>query len=68
MPITGKQLRKLRRTKDVTVVAVAARMGLSRQALWALERAAEVNPDRADQYRQAVRDVTEPTPSAEAVA
>jgi hypothetical protein len=33
MPITGRDLRVERRLADVTVVDVAARMGLSRQAL-----------------------------------
>lgn len=61
MPITGRALRIERVTADVTVVAIAARMGLSRQALWALERAAVVKADRAAQYRQALRDVIETT-------
>jgi hypothetical protein len=59
MPITGRDLRVERVTADVTVVAVAARMGLSRQALWALERSAVVKPERAAQYRQALKDVIE---------
>lgn len=65
MPTTGKQLRRLRRSKDVTVVGVAARMGLSRQAVWGIERAAEVSPDRAEQYRRAVADAIEtPNPGS----
>lgn len=59
MPITGRDLRIERVTADVTVVAIAARMGLSRQALWALERSAVVRPERAAQYRKALRDVIE---------
>jgi predicted DNA-binding protein (UPF0251 family) len=48
-----------RLTADVTVVEVAARMGLSRQALWALERSAVVKAERAQQYRAALRAVIE---------
>lgn len=59
MHISGRELRLERLAADVTVVAIAARMGLSRQTLWALERAAEVKSDRARLYRQALRDVTE---------
>lgn len=59
MQITGRELRLERVTNDVTIVAIAARMGLSRQALWAMERAAVVKPERAAQYRQALRDVME---------
>lgn len=58
MPTTGPQLRRLRRSSEVTVVAIAARMKLSRQSLWALERAAVVDSDKAEQYRAAVRDAT----------
>lgn len=59
MQTTGRELRLQRVTNEVTVVAIAARMGLSRQALWALERSAVVKPERAAQYRQALRDVME---------
>lgn len=59
MHTTGRALRIERMTSDVTVTAVAARMGLSRQTLWALERSAVVRPDRAQQYRDALRDVKE---------
>jgi hypothetical protein len=34
-------------------------MGLSRQAIWALERSAVVKTARAEQYRQALRDAIE---------
>ena len=57
MATTGRELRVERLTNDVTLVAIAARMGISRQALWALERAAIVKADRAEQYRQALADV-----------
>ena len=59
MPITGRDLRVERRLADVTVVDVAARMGLSRQALWALERSAVVKAERAVAYREALRAVIE---------
>lgn len=56
MQVTGRELRIERATGDVTVTDLAARMGLSRQALWAIERAAVVKAERADQYRRALRD------------
>lgn len=59
MQISGKELRLERATADITVTALAARMGLSRQSLWVIERSAVVSPVRASQYRQALRDVTE---------
>lgn len=59
MPTTGRDLRVERRLADVTVVDVAARMGLSRQALWALERSAVVKTERAAAYRKALRVVIE---------
>lgn len=59
MQTTGRELRIERVTSDVTLTAIAARMKLSRQALWALERSAVVRPDRAQQYREALRDVKE---------
>jgi transcriptional regulator with XRE-family HTH domain len=64
MPITGRDLRVERRLADVTVVDVAARMGLSRQALWAMERSAVVKPERAAAYREALRAVIETAASA----
>lgn len=67
MPTTGPQLRRLRRKSEITTVALAARMGISRQTLWAIERAAEVDPDRAKQYRAAVDDIV-PSQAPEAVA
>lgn len=62
MPTAGPTLRRERRLADITTVALAARMGLSRQALWALERSAVVSPERVAAYREAVktlRDATE---------
>ena len=55
MPQTSGLDLKLDRVREgLTVIAVAARMGLSRQSVHGLERAAKVSPERAQQYRQAV--------------
>jgi transcriptional regulator with XRE-family HTH domain len=63
MPKTsGLDLKLARVREGLTVVAVAAQMGLSRQSVHGLERAAIVTPERALQYRAAVealRDITE---------
>jgi transcriptional regulator with XRE-family HTH domain len=64
MPTSGRELRLERLTADVTVIAVAARMGLSRQAVWAMERSAVVNPDRAALYRRALGELIEASRSA----
>ncbi len=56
---TGPNLRAERRRAEITTVAIAARMGISRQTLWALERAAIVTGERAAQYRQALADAIE---------
>lgn len=56
MPITGLDLRAERRAADVTVVDIAARMGLSRQAVHALERSAVLTIERVEHYRQSLRD------------
>lgn len=39
---------------EVTATALAGHLGISRQTLWAIENAAEVDPDRAKQYREGV--------------
>jgi hypothetical protein len=57
MPTSGRDLRIERLMAEVTIVALAARMGLSRQALWVIERQATVDPGRAAQYRSALQDV-----------
>jgi transcriptional regulator with XRE-family HTH domain len=59
MQISGKELRVQRTTADITVTALAARMGLSRQSVWVLERSAIVSPQRAEQYCAALRDAIE---------
>jgi hypothetical protein len=51
---------------SVTIVSLAARMGLSRQAVWGLERAAVVDSDRAKRYRDALRDAMETATEATA--
>ena len=58
MPTTGPQLRKYRRACEVSTVEVARRMGISRMTLYVLEKSAVVDQDKADLYRQAVRDAT----------
>lgn len=54
MPTTGPQLRKERLAADVKVTAVAARMGLSRQTVHGIERAAEPEADHVIGFREAV--------------
>lgn len=54
--ISGRELRLERVTADITIVDIAARMGLSRQSVWVFERSAAVDPERARQYREALRD------------
>ncbi len=55
MPTTGRTLRRERRSKDVSTVALAAAMNISRQTLWAIERALVVTPERITEYRSAVK-------------
>lgn len=54
MPIKGMDLRVARTRAGLTMTALAAQMGLSRQTLWADERAATVDPERARKYLEAV--------------
>lgn len=54
MATTGTDLKVERVKANVTIVDLAARMGLSRQTLWGIERAARVAPERVNQYRQAL--------------
>lgn len=56
---TGRELRLERLTQEVSVVSLAARMGLSRQTIWMLERRLEVPADRAAAYRAALDAVKE---------
>jgi len=55
MPTRGPTLRRERRLADVSATAVAKEMHLSRQTLWAIERAVEVTPERVAEYRTAVK-------------
>lgn len=61
---TGRELRTERRLAEITVTDVAARMGLSRQAVSVLEQRAEVSTERAVQYREALREAIEAARSA----
>lgn len=56
MPTTGPDLRSLRRKADIKVVDLAARMGLSRQAVHAWEKSAVITKEQAAQYRLALND------------
>lgn len=51
---TGKSLKMARVRADLTQRQVAKQMGLSRQTLYAIERAATVDPDREAEYRAAL--------------
>ena len=64
MPTSGRELRLERVTADVTVTALAERIGLSRQSVWVIERSATVTTERAAQYRAALRDAIEAARSA----
>lgn len=69
MPTHGMDLKVERVRANVTVTALAARMSLSRQAVWGIERAAAVNAERARQYREALQAIATGTVTAqEAVA
>lgn len=54
MTTSGTDLKVERVRANVTIIDLAARMGLSRQTLWGLERAARVAPERVTQYREAL--------------
>lgn len=56
MPITGPQLRADRRAADITVVDIAARMGLSRQSVHFLEKSATLTVEQVAKYRSALAD------------
>jgi hypothetical protein len=61
MHTTGMDLKVERVRARVTVIALAARMGFSRQTVGDLERAAVVDKDRARAYREALAALTEAT-------
>jgi transcriptional regulator with XRE-family HTH domain len=54
MPTSGTDLKVERVRARVTLVSLAARMGLSRQAVWGMERSAVVTGERAQAYRAAL--------------
>ncbi len=54
MPTAGPTLRIERLRADISVVALAAQLGVSRQTLWSMERAAKVAPERVAAYREAI--------------
>ena len=58
MPTSGPELRRERRAKEITTVAVHTHMGVSRATLYTLERAAEVDPAQAKAYRTALEALT----------
>lgn len=62
--VTGPDLRRERRAADLTVIAVASRMGLSRQSVHNLERAAQPALERVEQYRQALSALRDGTVTA----
>lgn len=50
MPTKGIDLKLARVRADVTITELSAQIGLSRQALWATEKAAAVDGERARTY------------------
>lgn len=64
MPTAGPTLRIERLRANLTATALAAQMGLSRQSLWALERAAKVTPERVTAYREAIKTLSETSEAA----
>ena len=56
----GRELRRFRRDKDVAVVALAERLGVSRQTVhnWEADKV-EVTDDMADRFTSAVRDIAD---------
>lgn len=53
-PTTGRQLRVERTAAGLTVNAVVAEMGISRQTMWATERRPIVDPAMVIRYRAAI--------------
>jgi transcriptional regulator with XRE-family HTH domain len=54
MQTSGTDLKVERVKANVTIQDIAARMGVSRQTVWGIERSAHVSPERASQYRAAL--------------
>lgn len=66
MPIAGRDLRKERRSAEVTTVDLAAQMGISRQTLWVIEQAGAVELDRVNQYLSALKTLRDAKPEGTA--
>jgi transcriptional regulator with XRE-family HTH domain len=64
MPTAGTTLKVERTRAGVTITALAARMGVSRQTLWGIERAGKVSNERTDQYRAALVSLRDDTETA----
>jgi len=56
--VGGAELRRFRRDSEVTVTALAQRLGFSRQTTHNTENAADVDLERAQRFMDAVRDVS----------
>lgn len=67
MQTSGNDLKVERVKANVNLIDLASRMGLSRQTLWGIERAARVAPEREKQYRDALLTFDDVSP-AEATA
>jgi DNA-binding XRE family transcriptional regulator len=61
---TGLDLKLERVRARLTVTAVAAQMGLSRQSVHGIERAADPGPERVRQHRAAVAAMHDATETA----
>ena len=59
--IPGKTLRRERRLEEISVTALAAAMGTTRQTIWVLEKSADAT-ERAAEYRAAL-EVLKASPS-----
>lgn len=68
MPTSGKTLRTERRRYEITATDLAARMGLSRQTVWVIERSGVVDPTRVEQYRGALASLRDATETAQGEA
>ena len=55
MPTSGPTLRRERRAAEITTVALAAQMRITRQTLWTLEKSAAPSPEYVAAHREAVK-------------
>lgn len=65
MPISGTDLKVERIKAKVKMIDLAARMGVSRQTLWGIERAGHIDKDQAKSYRDALLTFDEVMPGTE---